>query len=158
MNERETGTLETLTADLAIHQKMADEPNDVGGLSAQEMKEKFDEAGLTIQSYLNETLIPQVEEALNETLEQARGYADKKVVAVGGSDMAKVVYDTQGWNGMCFSTPRRWPKRRWGTGRSSAGSAWRARSAGNTRRGGPRCSSRTGWTQGDFGTRKNRAL
>ena len=53
--------LDKLTTDLDIIQKLDDEPNDVGGLTAQELKEKFDEAGNTIQKYLNETLIPQLE-------------------------------------------------------------------------------------------------
>lgn len=88
-------SLTGLEADLAIHQKLPDEPNDVGGLSAQALKEKFDEAGLTIQAYLNETHIPEVEEALEKTLDEARGYADRKVVAVGAGDMAAALYDTR---------------------------------------------------------------
>lgn len=49
-----------LAADLNIIQALDDEPNDVGGLTAAELKAKFDEAGLTIQKYINESLIPQV--------------------------------------------------------------------------------------------------
>lgn len=44
--------------DLNIIQKLDDEPNDVGGLTAAELKAKFDEAGLTIQNWLNTVLIP----------------------------------------------------------------------------------------------------
>jgi len=47
--------------DLNIIQKLDDEPNDVGGLSAEELKAKFDEAGNAIKKYLNETLIPQLD-------------------------------------------------------------------------------------------------
>ena len=43
---------------LNIIQQLDDEPNDVGGLTAAELKAKFDEAGLTIQTWINETLIP----------------------------------------------------------------------------------------------------
>ena len=50
--------LPEFTTDLNIIQQLADEPNDVDGLSAQDLKEKFDEAGLTIQKWLNETLLP----------------------------------------------------------------------------------------------------
>lgn len=53
--------IEKLTADLNIIQKLDDEPNDVGGLTAQELKTTFDQAGNTIQEYLNETLIPELE-------------------------------------------------------------------------------------------------
>lgn len=52
--------IQLLDGDLAIIQKLDDEPNDVGGLSAQELKAKFDEGGLAIQKYINETLIPAV--------------------------------------------------------------------------------------------------
>ena len=54
--------LKKLTADLNIIQKLDDEPNDVGGLTAQELKQKFDESGNTIQKYMNEQLVPQLEE------------------------------------------------------------------------------------------------
>lgn len=88
--------LEELTEDLNIHQKLDDEPNDVGGLTAQELKKKFDQAGLAIQEYLNKTHLPQVRSALAEALAEARDYADRKVVAVGAGDMAMRFYDTQG--------------------------------------------------------------
>ena len=57
------GNLPQLLADLAIIQKLDDEPNDVGGFTAAELKAKFDEAAQTIQSYLNNTLLPAVQEA-----------------------------------------------------------------------------------------------
>lgn len=52
--------IDPLTRDLNIVQALDDEPNDVGGLSAQELKAKFDEAGNLIKEYINDTLIPQV--------------------------------------------------------------------------------------------------
>lgn len=48
----------TLETDLNIIQQLDDYPNDVGGLSAAELKAKFDESGLTIQEFINERLIP----------------------------------------------------------------------------------------------------
>lgn len=47
--------------DLNVIQKLDDEPNDVGGLSAEELKAKFDAAPLAIQQYINEVLIPDIE-------------------------------------------------------------------------------------------------
>lgn len=88
--------LSALEEDLAIHQKLDDEPNDVGGLSAEEMKKTFDKAGLVIQQYLNEVHLPEARAALEDTLEKAKAYADEKVVAVGKGDMAMAVYDTLG--------------------------------------------------------------
>lgn len=64
----------TMTQDLNIIQALDDEPNDVGGLTAAELKAKFDEAGLTIQRYLNETLIPQV--LAEDATEKARQSAE----------------------------------------------------------------------------------
>ena len=46
--------------DMAIIAALDDEPNDVGGLSAQELKEKFDEGGQAVKSYINDTLVPQI--------------------------------------------------------------------------------------------------
>lgn len=55
-------SLERLSADLDIIQKLDDEPNDVGGMTSEELKEKFDESGNTIKVFLNENLIPTLEE------------------------------------------------------------------------------------------------
>lgn len=52
--------IDPLTKDLNIIQALDDEPNDVGGMSAQELKETFDRAGNLIKDYINESLIPQV--------------------------------------------------------------------------------------------------
>lgn len=54
-------SLPKFEVDVRIISKLADEPNDVGGLSAEEFKGKFDEAPELIKSYINETLIPQIE-------------------------------------------------------------------------------------------------
>lgn len=47
-----------LTKDLAVIQKLSDLPNSTEGLSAGQLKAKFDEAPLYIQSWINEQLIP----------------------------------------------------------------------------------------------------
>lgn len=87
--------LTTLDEDLRIHQKLEDEPNDVGGLSAQALKEKFDQAGLTIQRYLNEVHLPEEEQAGQEVLQAAKTYTDEKTAQLGRGDMATEVYDPQ---------------------------------------------------------------
>ena len=56
-----------LDSDLNIIQQLDDEPNDVGGLSATELKEKFDESGNTIKDFLNDVLIPALEQYGVET-------------------------------------------------------------------------------------------
>ncbi len=46
--------LKRFEKDMAIIQKLDDEPNDVGGLTAAELKAKFDEGGEAIKEYLNQ--------------------------------------------------------------------------------------------------------
>lgn len=73
-------SIPTLDTDLSIIQKLDDYPNDVGGLSAAELKAKFDEGVLALQTYINTVLIPALvaanvpftpSQAINETSIQA---------------------------------------------------------------------------------------
>lgn len=45
---------------MGIIAKLDDEPNDVGGLTAAQLKAKFDEAGEAVKEYLNATLLPEL--------------------------------------------------------------------------------------------------
>lgn len=62
------------TDDLAIIQKLSDLPNSTEGLTADELKAQFDKAGLSIQKFINEQLVPSVKareipfDATNEIL------------------------------------------------------------------------------------------
>lgn len=87
--------LTTLDEDLRIHQKLEDEPNDVGGLSAQALKEKFDQAGVTIQKYLNETHLPEEEKAVKDALFAAKAYTDAKAITLEQGNMKTAVYDAK---------------------------------------------------------------
>lgn len=74
--------IEYLNGDLNIIQKLDDEPNDVGGLTSAQLKAKFDEAGNTIKTYINDTLIPAIladdaTEAAREAAEQERVTAEQ---------------------------------------------------------------------------------
>lgn len=69
----------SLEDDLDNIQKLDDEPNDVGGLSAAELKAEFDKAGNTIKEYLNETLIPQLSDTVAEA--EVRATAERERVA-----------------------------------------------------------------------------
>lgn len=69
--------IQYLNGDLNIIAKLDDEPNDVGGLTADQLKAKFDEAGNLIKNYINNTLIPAIlasdsTEAAREAAEQQR--------------------------------------------------------------------------------------
>lgn len=90
--------IEKLTADLNIIQKLDDEPNDVGGLTAQELKTTFDKAGNTIQQYINGTLIPALETA---GVEQAALLPEKdagmKYIRLGATGDIEVSLDGETW-------------------------------------------------------------
>ena len=68
-----------LEDDLDNIQKLDDEPNDVGGLSAAQLKAEFDKSGNTIKKYLNETLIPQLSDTVAEA--EVRATAERERVA-----------------------------------------------------------------------------
>lgn len=53
--------LKKFEKDMNIIVALDDEPNDVGGLSASQLKEKFDQSGCEIKQYINETLLPALE-------------------------------------------------------------------------------------------------
>ena len=93
--------------DLAIIQKLSDLPNVTDGLSAAELKAKFDEAGLAIQSWINDSLLPalkaenlpftgsdqlnaaDVQEAIEMVFEQVRG-ASSGTIANGSVTKEKL--------------------------------------------------------------------
>lgn len=52
--------LTEFTKDMGIIAKLEDEPNDVGGLTAAQLKDKFDEGGAALKQYINETLLPEL--------------------------------------------------------------------------------------------------
>lgn len=52
-----------VTKDMGIIGALADKPNDVGGLTAAQLKAKFDEAGEALKLYLNNTLTAELEAA-----------------------------------------------------------------------------------------------
>lgn len=60
--------LEIMKESVKIIQSLSDYPNQEEGLTAQEMKEKFDEAGVRLQQYLNGSVVP----ALNKKLDEDR--------------------------------------------------------------------------------------
>ena len=56
--------LTTFDKDMNIIAALDDEPNDVGGLSAAELKAKFDEGGVSLKNYINNTLLTEIESTL----------------------------------------------------------------------------------------------
>jgi hypothetical protein len=56
-----------LNTDLNFIQKLDDEPNDVGGLSSDQLKAEFDKAGNAVKSYINNTIVPAVNNLQTQT-------------------------------------------------------------------------------------------
>lgn len=69
--------LTKLDKNLNIVSALDSEPNDVGGLTSEELKAKFDEGGKAIQEYINETLIPETEAAVEEVRGEIAGAVDE---------------------------------------------------------------------------------
>ena len=55
-----------LDDDLDVIQKLDDEPNDVGGLTAAQLKAKFDEGPNAIKRYINNELLPAISDTVAE--------------------------------------------------------------------------------------------
>lgn len=55
-------SMEQFTKDMNIIAKLDNEPNDMGGLTAEQLKAKFDEGGLALQKYINEVILPRMGE------------------------------------------------------------------------------------------------
>ena len=72
-------TVPSCDVDVTVIQQLDDEPNDVGGLTAAELKAKFDETNAAVKSYINDELIPSVVGA--DATEQARAAAEAERVA-----------------------------------------------------------------------------
>lgn len=70
---------EKFNKDMKIISALDDEPNDVGGLTAAELKAKFDEGGEALKRYINDTLIPAVVE--DGATEEHRAEAEAARVA-----------------------------------------------------------------------------
>lgn len=48
--------------DMNIIKALPDEPNDVGGLSADQLKSKFDEGGIALKEFINDEIVPALED------------------------------------------------------------------------------------------------
>ena len=60
-----------MTQDIDIISALENEPNDEGGLSAPDLKAKFDESGNTIKAYINGTLIPDIAALVSDSVAAA---------------------------------------------------------------------------------------
>lgn len=78
MNIVQSLVIPGIDTDMDIIQKLDDEPNDVGGLTAQELKEEFDKAGNIVKDYINDTLLPAISDTVAEEEQRAQAEAQRQ--------------------------------------------------------------------------------
>lgn len=90
--------IEKFNKNMAIIAALDDEPNDVGGMTSAELKNKFDEGGKAIQTYMNKTLIPALENLGVETVvllpENEAGF---KYIRLNADKVLEVSTDGNTW-------------------------------------------------------------
>lgn len=82
--------------DIGYVSKLSDYPNVLDGLSAAELKARFDQAALDLQAYINNELIPQTETELTKAAmgEKPEGTLNGGDLAIGSVSGDKLAYKT----------------------------------------------------------------
>lgn len=83
--------LQKFNDDLNIIAKLGDNPRTDNGLSTQGFKSKFDEAGLALQSFINDTLIPGIENTAPGLYSVTMGLAAVVLTVSGWSENTQTV-------------------------------------------------------------------
>lgn len=91
-------SIERLTKDMNIIAKLPDEPNDVGGLTADELKGKFDEGGVALKEFINESLLPALEALGVESAVQCVDPTLLKYLTVGEQGELRYSADGEVWS------------------------------------------------------------
>lgn len=78
MNIVQSLVIPGLDSDMDVIQKLDDEPNDVGGLTAQQLKAEFDKAGNIVKRYINEILLPALSDTVAEAEEREKAETERK--------------------------------------------------------------------------------
>lgn len=90
--------IEKFNKNMAIIAALDDEPNDVGGMTSAELKNKFDEGGKALQTYMNETLIPTLENLGVETaVLLPQNEAGFKYIRLNSDKVLEVSTDGTNW-------------------------------------------------------------
>lgn len=64
--------LTEFTKDVNYISSLSNRPNEIDGLTSNELKEKFDQAGKEIKEYINDTLTKEIDAVLPNTSEYVR--------------------------------------------------------------------------------------
>lgn len=89
--------IEKFNKNMAIIAALDDEPNDVGGLTAAELKAKFDEGGMSIKEYINTVLLPAIEALGVESTVLLPTSAGFKYIRLNADNVLEVSDDGESW-------------------------------------------------------------
>ena len=95
--------LASLTDNLNIVSALDDEPNDVGGLSATELKAKFDVAANLIKAYINNTLIPELAADGIDSITRSADLSTIKYIRLGTDNTLQISADNAAWTTIASS-------------------------------------------------------
>ena len=90
-------SIQKFDKDMAIVSALDDEPNDVGGMTSAELKEKFDEGGKALKTFLNDVLIPVLENLGVETSVQLPDGAGFKYIRLSADKVLETSEDGETW-------------------------------------------------------------
>ena len=90
-------SIQQFDKDMAIVSALDDEPNDVGGMTSAELKAKFDEGGMAIKAFLNNVLIPALEQLGVETSVQLPDGAGFKYIRLSADKVLETSEDGEVW-------------------------------------------------------------
>ena len=88
--------LTRFSGDADVISQLSDQPNDNDGLSATQLKAKFDQFGATFKQYLNETLIPELESAINAAATGIGTSGFSGAIITDGTIMSEKLSSTNG--------------------------------------------------------------
>lgn len=92
-----------MTANLNIIQALDDEPNDVGGLSAAQLKAKFDEAAGLIKNYLNNSLTQELDAAGVGAIVQSSDLSAIRYIRLGTDNTLQISANGTTWTTIASS-------------------------------------------------------
>ena len=90
-------SIQQFDKDMAIVSALDDEPNDVGGMTSAELKAKFDEGGMALKTFLNDVLIPALEQLGVETSVQLPDGAGFKYIRLSADKVLETSEDGEVW-------------------------------------------------------------
>ena len=94
--------LTKLTTNLNNIQALSDKPNTADGLTADELKERFDKAGNDIKTYINNTLTEEIDATITDTYTKTQ--VDSKISGLSSTYYNKTETDNKYQHKITYGT------------------------------------------------------